>query len=510
MSRTLLRSSLLAVAALAAVACSKHKASGGVTPTLVFGPPTATPIGLNGATGFVVMDIDADGVLDGVAAHEVSGMLTVLRSLTTPTQIPVGAAGAVVAVGDIDFDRRPDLISASAALGTLAITRATASGFAAPVMATMADGARQILLADLNGDGGLDLAVAHTTAAQVSVLLGTGLGGFGATRVVNLPGVALGMVSADVNFDDRPDLVIATAGQVHVLLQQPGGVGFGAPRISDVAGLTGRLAVADIDGDGDTDILAIGQGGTAIVTLANDGAGSFTVLPAYGLPLVATDLRGADLDIDGNADVVMTAGTQVLAAYGLGAAAGGGFGPLQSLGAAATAVGQPTLLDVDADGAIDVVFVIGGENVGQLRNPRIQPTGLRPYGSGTSGCRGRLGLTGNSRPTLGNSTFHLVCSNAPANALGYQILGGPIDETGTDLYGIGLKLHIGTGLVESKLMLSNASGQAYNRERITTFPEILSVPVFAQMLWWEGANRCSASTIGVVSSRGLHITIQQP
>jgi len=67
-------------------------------------------------------------------------------------------------------------------------------------------GTDMLAIADFNGDGKADLAVANTEAKGIFVLLGTGGGRFGAARNVASRRYGGRLVIADFNRDGRVDV----------------------------------------------------------------------------------------------------------------------------------------------------------------------------------------------------------------------------------------------------------------------------------------------------------------
>ncbi len=65
-------------------------------------------------------------------------------------------------------------------------------------------------IADLNGDGRLDVVAGKFTSGSVSLLLGNGIGGFGPARSFPVGSVAYGVAIADLNGDRQLDLAVAT------------------------------------------------------------------------------------------------------------------------------------------------------------------------------------------------------------------------------------------------------------------------------------------------------------
>jgi Tfp pilus tip-associated adhesin PilY1 len=127
-------------------------------------------------------------------------------------------------------------------------------------------GPQAVTMADLDGDGKVDLAVANKDSNDVSVLLGVP-GGFGAPSPVPAGALAVDVVVADFNRDGKLDLAVANqGGKVRILL----GKGNGAfnPPLGHPANKNPRsLAVADFNGDGKPDL-----------AVANSTSGDVSVL----------------------------------------------------------------------------------------------------------------------------------------------------------------------------------------------------------------------------------------
>ncbi|WP_437575883.1 FG-GAP repeat domain-containing protein [Sorangium sp. So ce887] len=248
-------------------------------------------------------------------------------------------------------------------------------------------------LADLNGDGLVDGALALRSVNKVSVLLADGKGGFlpWTEHIVNgAHDVAVG----DVNGDMKQDLVVtllSAGGGVRVLLGNGDGT-FQAPISSPGADYVSPV-LADVNGDGKLDIVA-SSNGKNITILAGDGAGAFTTSSTLTGTTNCRFITLADLDSDGVRDILgydTEISTPVVSVrFGQ---AGGVFGLVTKYTISAqdgVPVGSAADLavgDLDADGNPDIAVVdtkgmtlLMGSPSGALSATRRVPAGLAPSG----------------------------------------------------------------------------------------------------------------------------------
>jgi hypothetical protein len=116
-----------------------------------------------------------------------------------------------------------------------------------------------VIVTDVNADQHLDLLVTHAERNELTVVVGDGKGSFSETAhsPLDLGQSAWRMAAADVNHDQRIDIVAAAGSGVCVLLGDGQGGLTSAPG-SPIATAQGtwQLAVADLNGDGKPDIAA--------------------------------------------------------------------------------------------------------------------------------------------------------------------------------------------------------------------------------------------------------------
>lgn len=164
--------------------------------------------------------------------------------------------------------------------------------------------ASSVTLADVTGDGILDLIVPQPIR-QIGILPGLGDGTFGpATRFDTIISPET-TVAADLTGDGAPDLA-AISGDVSSLsvLVNEGNGTFGPDTVYSLTGTVTGLAAGDVDVDGHVDLVVSRQtGGASLTVLLNAGDGTFDAHAAYGTGRLDV-MAVADLNADGAPDVV--------------------------------------------------------------------------------------------------------------------------------------------------------------------------------------------------------------
>ncbi len=166
------------------------------------------------------------------------------------------------------------------------------------------------VIADLDGDGDLDIATTATLYDQLSVFKNNGDGTF-ASAVNYATLTALDVKAADVDGDGDMDLVTANISAHGVSVFVNNGGTFSTRNdfdFSPTQSNSGSVVVVDMDGDGDIDIVASDLNNATINVLKNNGSGSFTST-AYPITIKLNPLAYGDLDKDGDMDIVGSNGT---------------------------------------------------------------------------------------------------------------------------------------------------------------------------------------------------------
>jgi hypothetical protein len=194
--------------------------------------------------------------------------------------------GLGLALADVDGDGLIDVVTDGD--GGLSVLHGMGTGgvwngsFSAPLTVPTASTPRRIVLADLDGDGHLD-AVVGSYGPQIAIHKGMPGGSFSSAQLVAPGGTDFSVAVGDFNSDGRLDIAVATLdGQLQILL----GVGsVGNPSFSLAhtylpGGEPLEAAVADLNGDGVADIAFSNNPGSVTVCLGHAsggvGDGSFT------------------------------------------------------------------------------------------------------------------------------------------------------------------------------------------------------------------------------------------
>ncbi|MCI1189141.1 T9SS type A sorting domain-containing protein [Hymenobacter sp. DH14] len=233
-----------------------------------------------------------------------------------------------------------------------------------------------IALADVNGDGRLDLLTSND-GAQVSLLLALGNGTFGPPAVY--PTGTAGAVAlqvGDVNRDGRPDVVMAGGSSGGLLLGMPNGT-LTPPMAQFALNMTanpGALALGDVNGDGRLDIAtAYGASTTSgrfdqVQVLLGRPNNTFAPAVVYSLSTGSYPEAVALGDVNGDGYPDLATANSGNNTVGLLLGQGNGtFGPATNypLGPNTTPLGV-ALADFNNDGRLDVATANNAGNVSIL------------------------------------------------------------------------------------------------------------------------------------------------
>ncbi|MFI4883253.1 MAG: FG-GAP-like repeat-containing protein [Phycisphaerales bacterium JB064] len=365
--------------------------------TGTFGPPTIID---TVRTNFEVELIDAntDGHLDAITANAGGGDVGVLfgdgaGGFGTPRLYKVGLHVVDLAVADMNADGVLDIVAVDVEGDAFAILDGLGDGvFAAPQALVSRDEPTGAGLADLDGDGDIDIVMAQSRPDLLVTFLrdDTGYHGISSTTQKQSSGGDVQLLDidndgiddailergfeiykgvgdgtfgesmrtgysrpqfADLNGDSRLDAVAIASidGMVAILIADEDHVLIEADRLDLEAE---HIRLADLDLDGDQDIVVLDQRNRELKVSLNDGSARFTEGPPIATDLVR--LFVGDADGDGHPDAIL-ASRELVLFLGDGA---GGFTPPRALGGVGLGltVAGVGVIDADADGIPDLVI----------------------------------------------------------------------------------------------------------------------------------------------------------
>jgi len=404
------------------------------------GPEQNYSIGSGPSYSIATGDFNDDGILDIAALGDATTISVLLGkgdgSFAAPTTYPAGSSPVYIATGDFNGDGQMDLVvtvdeAISVLLGNGDGTFQAPQTFALPDSAYVAPASALLAVADLDGDGNLDVVVGIGTLSEfppcqacgVSVLLGNGDGTFKTQLFTSLASEPSSVAVADFNGDGIPDLAFSLStgvatGEMQILL----GKGDGTFRALQTFGVSGTnylsVTADDFNGDGKADLAIIATvplGASAASIMLGNGDGTFQTPQSYASSLSPDFLIAGDFNGDGKLDLATVASAN----FGLTVLlVGNGDGtflvspqtsPLRSF------LNALTVGDFDGDGKLDLVISDQVETAGIFLNTStltttVTATGISVPGSGTqmlvaeySGDASFRGSTSNTISVNGSS-----------------------------------------------------------------------------------------------------------
>ena len=353
-----------------------------------FQPAVNLPVA-KGPIGVAIADVNKDSKPDVVVTNSLTDQVSVLLgngngSFQNAVRFTVGSGASPVQgffpsyvnVADMNGDGNLDLLVANN--NTSSITLLTGDGkgsFSKPVNLSVGRTPVAVLAGDFNRDGKSDFVSSNLDGHTVSVVFGKGNGKFLDVSPIADNAGPVQMVSADFNHDGITDLATVNAGNsqdgntVSVFFGQVGAK-FSRQLALKVGTDPLSLATADFNNDGLPDIVAANFGTYpddpgGISVLLNKGNGSFQPAASFPAGDFPDFVAAADFNRDGNQDVVVSDfGTNVGVA-GISVLSGdgkGGFSAPVKVGPDIDFAFQVLTGDFDNDGNPDIAYSSSGIN----------------------------------------------------------------------------------------------------------------------------------------------------
>jgi dienelactone hydrolase len=228
-----------------------------------------------------------------------------------------------------------------------------------------------LAVGDFNGDGKVDLAVATTNNNNVTIFLGNGAGGLQSPVNYPMPAPPSSLVVGDFNRDGKLDLAVALSSKVNgtpsgteigVLLGNGDGT-FQAPVTYSAGQAPLSVVVGDFNDDGKLDLAVANYNGNNVSVLLGNGDGTFQTAVNYAVDVAPTSVVAGDLNGDGKLDLVVanSLGNDISVLLGNG---DGTFRAAMNYtagsGPGPTSV---AVADLNADGKLDLAVTEGSVNV---------------------------------------------------------------------------------------------------------------------------------------------------
>ena len=313
--------------------------AGSFAPRLDLSPAT------NGVTGdsyrLRAVDLDGDGKLDLIVCDVDSDHISIFHNISAPGSLTTNSFEApftlsasydtrFATAADLDGDGRVDIVALNYGAKTISIYKnigttgtLNTNSFAPPVILAAPGGPYEATIADLDGDGKPDLAVANTDNNTISIYQSQVVAGTLNTNSfaprVDFPGGAnpATIAAVDLDGDGRLDLVVGSVQSDNVNVYRnlsSGGLlttnSFAAEVDFGTPGWMHTVSVADFNGDGKPDLGVVGELGSYMAIFQNTSTpGSFTgssFAPRvdFGTGWNAWGIAAGDLDGDGRPDIV--------------------------------------------------------------------------------------------------------------------------------------------------------------------------------------------------------------
>lgn len=290
--------------------------------TLNAPPLTGSKLGSNGYTVgmnpkyVIAVDLNHDGILDIVTANFSSNTVSVVLGQARGTFGPaasfaVGTNPTSIAAADFNEDGNIDLVVSNVnngCLGCSGVSLLTGNGDGTfkqqrPLFVDTFSAA--VAAADLNGDGHVDLVVGDSQYTYV--LAGRGNGTFAKAVAYPAGRCPHNIVIADFNLDGKLDIATANYNSNTVSVMLGNGDLTFQPIITYPVGIRPHDVIsADLNGDGFPDLITANQNSNDLSILYGNGDGTFQSAISYPSSPNPSAVAAIDFNNDGRLDLVVT------------------------------------------------------------------------------------------------------------------------------------------------------------------------------------------------------------
>lgn len=337
-------------------------------------PINTASLGIGAATYMATADFNKDNKLDLVLADQNSSQVVVLLGngdghFQAARSFALNSGGGFdVAVGDFNGDGVPDIAATSPIAQTVVILLGKGDGNFQPAVSFSAGllggSPANLAVGDFNKDGKLDIITSiggsyAAAGSSVSVLLGKGDGTFLSPLLVASNQSSGQLAVADFNGDGNLDWVAGSATQMFLTVVLGNGNGTFRAGVNYAVGQGPEVAAGDFNKDGKLDVVTVDYPTAEVSVLLGNSNGTFQPAIKTPVPGAYYGIAVADLNGDGNPDVVTGDSTgssprNVNVLLGKG---DGTFAAPVRYSTGGSGEGQIALGDFNGDGKVDIAVV---------------------------------------------------------------------------------------------------------------------------------------------------------
>lgn len=337
----------------------------------------------------IAADLNGDGKPDLITCNQAASSISVSLNQTTPATggVPIFSPTSIsstvassprdLIAADFNGDGFMDIAVVNYVSDTVSVLLGRGDGtLMTRVNYALGDGPIALVAGDFDRDGDVDLAIANQLSNSVTIMANDGAGVFSNVQTVPAGTTPSAMTAADVDNDADVDLVVgATADNAAVVLRNITVVGgtanfFQAASIQAGHGITG-VTTGDFNADGRIDIAAAAATDNQLNILLQNPAGSWSQTSQYAFSPGPLGAAARDVTGDGVADLVSVSRSSATSQLGVLVGIGDGtFAPVRSF-AIGFQPGRFTLADLNGDGDLDAAMPItgsGGNSVLVMEN----------------------------------------------------------------------------------------------------------------------------------------------
>jgi hypothetical protein len=268
-------------------------------------------------------DVNGDDKVDILTVNRSTDDLSLLLgngdgSFAPERRWPVGDNPSDLQLFDANGDILPDLLVSHLGSDFHSLLLGQAGGQLAPQQRIYsASNLDRVVLFDWNGDQRLDLASA-LGEGRVLIIPGGADGSFRTRTQLDVPsGWLTDYEVADLNGDARPEILVLNQRSLTIDVWEHAAIASGSGPLHShpVGAQAERFVLADLNADRKPDLAVItskpefgGTGENRLLLLTGNGDGTFADGPTLSLSTAPSDVLAAEVDADGQTDLVVISG----------------------------------------------------------------------------------------------------------------------------------------------------------------------------------------------------------